>query len=434
MKRVLLISYYFPPSGGPGVQRILKFARYLPQCGWLPTILTVDPNCAAFPSIDDSLLEEVPTEVEVIRTRAWDPFGVYGRILGKRRDEVIKVGYIEGKRGLKHVARWLRGNVFLPDARVGWVPFGSRVARKLVKTQQFDAVISSGPPHSSHLIGMAAHKASGLPWIVDMRDPWVEVYYRDQMYEGAIAKRIQTRLERTVLSTASAVVSVSRHLGVGFKRRVHMRHYETIPNGYDPADIPQGTSPVRERDAFVIAYVGTYNLLTHSEGFVAALQQLHTSIPIEVHLVGKVDSEALEAYRAKGISVKGVPYLSHSKAIAYMQSVNVLMLALPRVYSNSAAGIVSGKAFEYISARRPILALGPTEGDLADLLNQTQSGKIFDHDDREGILGFLNDQLDSRGKPWKINDIALAEYERPRLASRLARLLDRLDLLYNSHS
>lgn len=434
MKRVLLISYYFPPSGGSGVQRILKFARYLPHCGWLPTILTVDPNYAAFPSIDDSLLEEVPSGVEVIRTRAWDPFSVYGRIQGKRRDEVIEVGYVEGKQRLKNVARWLRGNIFLPDARVGWVPFGSRAARKLVQEQKFDAVISTGPPHSSHLIGMAAHKASGLPWVVDMRDPWVEVYYGHQMYEGTIAKRIQTHLERKVLSTASAVISVSRHLGVGFKHRVHMRHYETIPNGYDPADIPQGTSPVRERDAFVIAYVGTYNLLTHSEGFVAALQQLRPNIPIEVHLVGKVDSEALEAYRAKGISVKGVPYLSHGEAIAYMQSVDVLLLALPHVSGDSAAGIVSGKVFEYISARRPILALGPAEGDLADLLNQTQSGNIFDHDDREGILGFLNDHLEFRGKPWKINDAALAGYERPRLASRLARLLDRLDLLHKSHS
>ena len=431
MKRVLLISYYFPPSGGPGVQRILKFARYLPKYGWLPTVLTVDPKFAAFPSIDDSLLEEIPSDVEVIRTRAWDPFSVYGRIQGKRRDDVIKVGYVEGKEGLNKVAQWLRGNIFLPDARVGWVPFGSRVARKLVQKQKFDAVMSTGPPHSSHLIGMAAHKASGFPWVVDMRDPWVEIYYRDQMYEGAIAKRIQAHLERKVLSTANAVISVSRHLGVGFKRRVQMRHYETIPNGYDPADIPLGTPPVRERDTFVIGHIGTYSLLTHSEGFVAALQQLQPNIPVEVHLVGKVDSETLEAYRAQGIPVKGVPYLSHSNAIAYMQSVDVLMLALPRTHGDSAAGIISGKAFEYVSARRPILALGPTEGDLADLLSQTQSGNIFDHDDREGILGFLNDHLEFRGKPWKINDAALAEYERPRLASRLARLLNRLTVLPN---
>ena len=264
-----------------------------------------------------------------------------------------------------------------------------------------------------------------------MRDPWVEIYYRDQMYEGAIAKRIQSHLERKVLSTASAVISVSRHLGVGFKRRVHMRHYETIPNGYDPADIPRGNSSIKERDTFVIGYVGTYSLFTHSEGFVAALQQLQLNIPVEVHLVGKVDSEALVAYRTKGIPVKGVPYLSHSKAIAYMQSVDVLMLALPRAYGGSAAGIVSGKAFEYISARRPILALGPTEGDLADLLNETQSGNIFDHDDQEGILGFLKDHLEFRGKPWQINDAALAEYERPRLAARLARLLNRLTVFPN---
>ena len=426
MKRVLLISYYFPPSGGPGVQRILKFARYLPQCGWLPTVLTVDPNYAAFPSIDDSLLEEVPSDVEVVRTRAWDPFSVYGRIQGKRRDEVIKVGYIEGKQGLKNVAQWLRGNIFLPDARVGWVPFGSRAARKLVRKHKFDAVMSTGPPHSSHLIGMAAHKASCLPWIVDMRDPWVEIYYRDQMYEGAIAKRIQAYLERKVLSTANAVISVSRGHGAGLKRRVDMRQYETIPNGYDPADLPHGSSPVNKRNAFVIAYVGTYNLRRHSEALVHALHKLHTLTPVEVHLVGKVDSEALEAYHEKGVPVKGIGYLHHGEAVAYMQSADVLMLASPRIHGDSATEHVPGKVFEYISAHRPILALGSTKGDLAGILNKTQSGNTFDHDDREGILGFLNNHLEFRGKPWKINDSALAEYERPRLASRLARLLDHL--------
>ena len=427
MKRILLISYYFPPSGGSGVQRILKFARYLPSYGWLPTVLTVKPEFAAFPSTDESLLQEIPSEVKVIRTRAWDPFSLYGRFQGKKKADAVEVGHVGGKLGFKRVARWLRGNVFLPDARIGWVPFASRAVRKLVQEQKFDAIMSTGPPHSSHLVGMAAYKVSKLPWVVDMRDPWVEIYYSDQMYEGKAARKIQATLERRVLGTANAVISVSRHLGIGLKRRVEMQQYETIPNGFDPADISRNqTTRTGKESAFTVAYVGTYTLRRHSNALVSALQQLQATIPVEVHLVGKVDSEALETYRVNGIPVKALGYFPHNEAVAYMQEVDVLLLPLPRVRRHSGAGDVSGKVFEYMSARRPILALGPTEGDLADILNQVHAGNIFDYEDQEGMLDFLKNCLESREDAWPINDEALAEYERPRLTGRLAHLLDQL--------
>lgn len=428
MKRILLISYYFPPSGGSGVQRILKFARYLPSYGWLPTVLTVDPKFAAFPSTDESLIQEIPREVKVIRTRAWDPFSLYGRVQGKKKVDVVVVGHVGGKSGFKRFARWLRGNIFLPDARIGWFPFASRVVRKLVQEQKFDAIMSTGPPHSSHLVGMAAHKASNLPWVVDMRDPWAEIYYRDHMYEGRIASKIQSTLEHKVLSTASAVVSVSEHWGMGLKRRVNIQHYETIPNGFDPADMsPNQATQSRKEDAFTLAYIGTYNLRRHSSALVGALQQLQATTPVEVHLVGKVvNLEAMEAYHAGGIPVKGLGYLPHDEAVAYMQSVDVLLLALPRIQDHSSSGVVPGKAFEYMSARRPILALGPTEGDLADILNQVHAGNIFDYEDQVGMFNFLKNCMESRGDAWPINDEALAEYERPRLTGRLAQLLNQL--------
>lgn len=409
------------------MQRMLKFARYLPSYGWLPTVLTVDPKFAAFPSTDESLLREVPSEVKVIRTRAWDPFSLYGRFQGKKKADAVEVGHVGGKLGFKRVARWLRGNIFLPDARIGWVPFASRVVRKLVREQKFDAIMSTGPPHSSHLVGMAAYKASKLPWVVDMRDPWVEIYYSDQMYEGKAARKIQSTLERRVLSTASAVVSVSRHLGIGLKRRVKMQHYETISNGFDPADISRDQiMRTRKEGTFTLAYIGTYTLRRHSNALVAALQKLQTTMPVEVHLVGKADSEALERYRANGIPVKALGYLPHDEAVAYMRKVDVLLLPLPRVQGHNAAGDVSGKVFEYMSARRPILALGPTKGDLADILNQVRAGNIFDYEDQEGMFDFLKNCLESREDAWPINDEALAEYERPRLTGRLAHLLDQL--------
>ncbi|MXZ17780.1 MAG: glycosyltransferase family 4 protein [Rhodothermaceae bacterium] len=406
---------------------MLKFARYLPNYGWLPTVLTVDPEFAAFPSTDETLLQEIPPEVKIIRTRAWDPFRLYGRFQGKKKADAVEVGHVGGKLGFKRVARWLRGNVFLPDARIGWVPFASRVVRKLVQEQKFDAIMSTGPPHSSHLVGMAAYKASKLPWVVDMRDPWVEIYYRDQMYEGRIANKIQSTLERRVLSTASAVVSVSKHVGLGLKRRVQMQHYETIPNGFDPADILQNQATrTRKEGAFTVAYIGTYTLRRHSNALVVALQKLQATIPVEVHFVGKVDSEALERYRVNGIPIEELGYLPHNEAVAYMQEVDIFLLPLPRVQGHNGAGDVSGKVFEYMSARRPILALGPTEGDLADILNQVHAGNIFDYEDQVGMFDFLKSCLESRKDAWPINDEALAEYERPRLTGRLAHLLDQL--------
>jgi len=426
VRRSLLIGYYFAPSGGPGVQRILKFARYLPEYGWLPTVLTVDHKYAAVPSIDESLFHEVPPEVKVIRTRAWDPFNFYSRIQGKKKEQVIKVGHIEKEQGLNKIARWLRGNIFLPDARVGWVPFASQIARNLVQEQKFDAIMSTGPPHSSHLIGMAATKASGLPWVADFRDPWVEIYYSDQMYETSLARNIQIRIERKVLSKANAVVAVSKHVGVGLKRRAAIKRYEMIPNGYDPADIPRTYTVTKRRDKFIIAYVGTYNLRRHSEAFVRALKQLQILDSVEVHLVGKIENEALKSYQTNKISVKKINYLPHGDAIAYMQSADVLLLSLPKVDGHGGAGIVSGKVFEYMSTRRPILAIGPEDGDLATLLHDTQAGEIFDHKNQKGIFRFLNQCLESRGNSWIINDAVLAEFERPRLTGRLAHLLDQL--------
>ncbi len=408
------------------MQRLLKFARYLPDYGWLPTVLTVDPKYAAFPSVDESLLYEIPPEVEIVRTRSWDPFRIYGRLQGKRKDEVVKVGYIEGEQKFKKCARWLRGNIFLPDARVGWIPYASREAHNLLKSHKFHAILSTGPPHSTHLIGLSAHKASELPWVVDMRDPWVEIYYGDQMYETVIARRIQAHLEHRVLSTASAVISVSKHVGKGLKRRVSMQHYETIPNGYDPNDLSSTHSAPHTRDSFVIAYVGTYNLLRHSMGFIDSLRKLSGKISFEVQLIGKVESEVINSYQINKISVKEIGYLSHGEALAYMQSADILLLSLPAIYGRKGAGNVSGKVFEYISAQRPILALGPTDGDLADLLELTDSGKIFEHEDYQGITDYLNHCYNTRDSPWKINESALKEYERPYLTERLAHLLDRV--------
>ncbi len=423
MKRVLIISYYFPPSGGPGVQRVLKFTRYLPKFGWLPTVLTVEPAFAAYPALDPSLEQEVPPEVNVIRTRSWDPYGLYAHLQRQKKQNVVDVGFVKEQSGsrLQALARWVRGNIFLPDARVGWVPYATRAARSLFRSQAFDAVITSGPPHSAHLIGQRIHKRTATPWIIDMRDPWVEFCYNVEMKQSRLARAIQTRMERRVLECASAVVSVSDFVGQRLKHRARIRHYETIYNGFDPADYPRVLPQTESNRPFIIAHVGSFTRSQHVPSLLQALQQLESTTPVEMHFVGHIHEEALRAYRETGLEVVIKSYMPHSEAVAYMQKADLLLVALGRW--SGAKGIVTGKVFEYLSASKPILGIGPVDGDLANILSQTRGGRVFDYGDAKGMAGYIKDRINRRTESFEADETALKMYNRRELTHSLAQLL-----------
>ena len=239
MKRVLVISYYFPPSGGPGVQRMLKFVKYLPDFGWQPTVLTVRADHASYPDLDATLEAEIPASVEVVKTRSWDPYALYARLQGKSRTEAVGVGFVkdEAEGWMQRLAKWMRANLFLPDARVGWVPFALHAAKRMMEQEPFDVVITSGPPHSTHLVGRALKRRFGCRWVVDMRDPWTDISYYKELPHTPPALRMDAALERSVLSRADAVISVSEGVGDLLKAKAPLHQYETLPNGYDPADI-----------------------------------------------------------------------------------------------------------------------------------------------------------------------------------------------------
>ena len=424
MKRLLVVSYYFPPSGGPGVQRILKFVRYLPEFGWLPTVVTVDPKYASYPAIDETLHREVPSEVQIIRTRSWDPYSLYARLHGKSKESVVGVGFVrdEADSGIQILARWLRGNVFLPDARRGWVRYAAKAAIDALDRAAYDAVLTSGPPHSTHLVGLRLQRAHALPWVVDMRDPWTEISYAHDMYQSKLAEALQARMERRVLSRADVVVSVSDHVGSLLKRRGAIRQYHTIMNGFDPADIPASPPVTGSEEPFVIAHVGTFNWPKHAPGLVAALT--HLTPQAQIHFVGHVQARVLRAFKDVGISPKVVPYLTHSEAVAYMQGADLLLVSIDNVPDNQ--GIVTGKAFEYVSLGRPVLGIGPVEGDLATILTRTGAGRMFDYDDAQGIGAHIREKMRCRGEPVSVNREALRSYERRELTRDLANILNGL--------
>jgi glycosyltransferase involved in cell wall biosynthesis len=394
--RVLLVTYYYPPSGGSGVQRPLKMSRYLPEFGCDVTVLTVDPAQAAYPDPDPSMLADVPAPVRVVRTPSWDPYAAYARLTGRARGEAVGVGFARtGEVGRKErLARWLRANVFLPDARVGWVPFAVRAARRLHAAQPFDVVLTTAPPMSLHLVGLALHRA-GLPWVADFRDPWTDVYYLRDLPRTTLARRLDVALERRVLRRATRLVSVSpsvaRLLGAKVGREVAV-----IPNGFDEADFATPPAPRDPRGPFVIGFVGNFLGQQNPEVLWQTLARLHAEAggpDVRLRFVGNVDplvEQALHRHRLADL-VERRPYVPHAEAVAEMTRAGLLLLPINR--TPGAEGIVTGKLFEYVAAGRPVLGIGPAGGDAAALLAQTGAGMLFDWDDAAGIEAFLRRHL-----------------------------------------
>jgi len=250
-RRVLLVAYYVPPAGGPATQRILQFIEHLPETGWEVDVLTVREG--AYPNRDPSLLAAVPASVTIHRTPSFDPIALYARLRGGGTDAIPAGSLGEASSLLEQAARWIRANVFLPDARVGWWPFAVWRGRRLLRQRAYNAVVSSGAPHSVHLIGRSLHRATGTPWIADLHDPWTDISYYDEFPHTQWAKRLDARLERSVLAEASTVTTVSPSWAELFAGKAPNRH-AVVENGFDPSDF-EALSPA-PADAFVLAHVG----------------------------------------------------------------------------------------------------------------------------------------------------------------------------------
>ena len=431
VRRLLLITYYFPPSGGPGVQRALKFARYLPAFGWEPTVLTVRPESAAYPDLDPTLSREIPPDLRLERTRAWDPYALYARLQGKPKGETVGVGFL-GEAEMsrtQRLARWLRANVFLPDARVGWVPFAIHRGRALIEGGGYDAVVTTGPPHSAHLAGWALSERYGLPWLADFRDPWTDIsYYRD-LPMTAPARRLDARLERAVLEAADEVVAVSPSLQARLRQKAST-DVRLLPNGFDEADF-EGVD-VRRDAAFVLTYTGNLPAQQDPAALWAALRRLRDeeAVPeLKLRLVGNVDPVVLASIRQAGWGdrLERIPYVPHAEAIKYMRRGALLLLCINRV--EGAESIVTGKLYEYLASSRPVLAVGPVGGDAAAVLAETSAGRMFDYDDADGVAAFIRRHYAAweEGSPEAGADEGAARrYSRRQQAGRLAELLDGL--------
>lgn len=377
MKRVLIITYYWPPAGGAGVQRWLKMSKFLPEFGWLPVVYT--PEATESPVDDPSLLADVRQDVEVIKTPIWEPYNLYKWFVGKKKGERVNAGFLhEGKPPAlaERISVWIRGNLLIPDPRCFWIRPSVRFLVRYLKDHPVDAIITTGPPHSMHMIGLGLKRKLGTPWVADFRDPWTKIDFYHRLKLTRIADRRHRRLENLVLTKADAVMTIGWSSADDFVALGAESPF-VVTNGYDPADFD--FEPSFNYGSFSLTHVGVMNDDRNPEILWKALEEL-TEVSedlrkhLKIRLIGKVDYTVIESLKVFNLIsyVERIPYMEHKEAIREMAASAVLLLSINN--SPVARGILTGKLFEYLAVKRPVLCITPVQGDSERVLSETGAG------------------------------------------------------------
>jgi glycosyltransferase involved in cell wall biosynthesis len=435
MQKVLILTYYWPPSGGAGVQRWLKFVKYMREFGWEPVVYTVKNG--EIPVVDESLLREIPENIEVIKTDIWEPYLIYKRFIGRKKNDKINASFLSEnkKTGLaEKISVWIRGNFFIPDARKFWIQPSIQHLLPLIEKDHIKYVISSGPPHSMHIITMGLkQKFPQLKWVADFRDPWTNIDFYEKLMLTKWADKKHHQMEREVLKNADCILSIGQHMQAEFENIYklsngqNLNKFKTITNGYDETDLVK--SKVEKDNKFSIAHIGT---LVKDRDPLVLWKVLNKLIntnslfeqQLEIKLIGKVDIAVMESIEKMGLRsyINKIDYLPHDKVIEEQQRARLLLLLVNN--TKNANGILTGKFFEYMASGSSILAIGPVEGELASIMAETGTGLITDFEDElnleKNILSFFD------GKTTVRREEKIEKYSRRNLTKQLCALLDEL--------
>ncbi|MCD4698006.1 MAG: glycosyltransferase family 4 protein [Bacteroidales bacterium] len=433
MKKVLIITYYWPPSGGAGVQRWLKFVKYLRDFNWEPIIYT--PENPESPATDPSLLKDIPKKLQVIKTPVWEPYTAYKRFVGRKKDDKIKAGFLSEKKTpsvTEKIAVWIRGNFFIPDARKFWIKPSISYLTKFLGNNPVDAMVSTGPPHSMHLIALGIKRKFNIPWLADFRDPWTNIDFYDQLMLTGFSDRKHKNLEKEVLAGADKLVTVSRSWALDFTG-IGAKHVDVITNGYDPDDFKKPDKPKQLSGKFTIVHIGSMNKDRNPHLFWKILtqkcQNKDFKEKLSIRLIGQVDYsvvESLDKHKLKD-KTEMISYLPHREVIEQAGTANVLLLPLND--TPNVSGIIPGKLFEYLALEKPILCIGPEDGDSAIIINKTKTGFVAGFEDEAKMRGIIEGWYDEFTKGSIIFDPKREEiekYSRKKLAGNVADLLNEM--------
>jgi len=423
-QNVLIISYYWPPSGGSGVQRWMYFAKYLSDFGIKPTVITVDEKYASYPSLDLTL-NDLIQNVSVHKTKTLEPLRFYSFLKSGKSNKIVPQGNVGGeKKGvLDKIASYVRANFFIPDARIGWNKYAFSKAKELLLHQDFDCVITTGPPHSTHLVGQKLKKEFNIKWMADFRDPWVEVYYNKLFKRTNKKDALDKRLELGVLSEADIVLTVGPSMAELLSAKIPSAkpkfHY--IYNGFDSFKFKDLKK--QKNEVFTIRYVGTLTENYPYKEFITAINLLENyGVDIKIELIGNIESSVFSYFKKHTYcNVQTIPAVSHSRAIQYMKDADILVLLLP--FMENAQIMLTGKLFEYLATENPILCIGDLKADAVKIVEQLGNSKSFQSGEIKKISDFI---VSTYENPNGINEIELnsnrfSRYETTRELSNLIK-------------
>lgn len=430
MKKVLIITYYWPPAGGSAVFRWLKFSKYLREFGWEPVIYTAQNG--EYSEIDPGNSKDIPQGITVLKQPIWEPYQIYKQFIGQKHTEKVNVGFLTEKKKpvlTERISVWIRGNFFIPDARKFWIKPSVKFLIKWIRKNPIDLVISSGPPHSMHLIAMGIKKNMDLPWIADFRDPWTKIDYYNELHLSRIANKKHHRLEKSVITNADCIVSVGNQMRKEFKL-LGARNSIVITNGFDTADGSNEELKLDKR--FTIAHFGTVNKARNPIVLWQVISELvkeNNDFAKAVHLkfVGRLDQSVQESIKHFDLEeyVDKIDFISHDEVLRMQRQSQVLLLLINQ--TPNAGGILTGKFFEYLAAKRPIAAIGPEKGDIAEILNKSLAGTIVDFHNKERLKILLISYFQQfKNNQLFVNPVGINKYSRYELTRKLAEMMDEL--------
>lgn len=428
MKKALIITYYWPPAGGAGVQRALKFVKYLPQFGWEPIVLTVEKSDS--PVDDISLLKDIPEGTKVYKTKSLEPFELYKIFTGKKSDSKIPNDILLSKENASlkdKLAQWVRLNLFIPDAKIGWKKYAVKKGVKIIKEENIDVIFTTSPPQTVSLIGQILAKRTGVKWIADFRDPWMEIVYYQNIKRNWITTKIDSSLEKKVFSKADGVVTISNDMIRLFKSKAPDQKFHLIPNGYDESDF--GDSEKRKNDNFTIAYTGSISKDRVPYVLFSALNKLTNGDGVKnirLSFAGRYCSEFMDEIEKHNLSEIAdlIGFVPHNESTQILQNADALLLVIDNVADNK--GFLTGKLFEYMGSKNPIFAIGPVDGDAHEFIKQSNSGGMVDYKDDEAAYRLLKEMYEG----WKTNNspytFEIEQFSRKNLTQKLAEVFEEI--------
>jgi len=426
-KKLLIITYYWPPAGGPGVQRWLKFVKYLPDFNVQPIVYI--PENPTYPIIDAALESEVSEKAVILKNKIFEPYQL-ASFFSKKNTKKISSGIIPNQRKqsfLQKTLLWVRGNIFIPDARFLWVKPSVKYLKKYIQENNIDTIVTSGPPHSLHLIGLQLKQDLDIKWIADFRDPWTTIGYHKALKLSDYAEKKHKQLEHRVLNAADTIIVTSKTTKTEFQA-ITSKPIEVITNGYDVENVAKQSLD----EKFTLAHIGSFLSERNPRILWKALKELVKENPdfkndFQLKLIGAISQEVLDAISEFKLQdyVLNLGYVSHQEAVEHQRKSQVLLLI--EIDSEETKSIIPGKLFEYLVSERPIIAIGPEDSDFAEIITSTNTGVFFKYDEKKRLKALLLEYYNQyKNQNLKVNAVGLQQYSRKNLTQQLANIVLRI--------